>query len=516
MIYAKSRKPLVLMILDGWGYGSESYGNAIIHAVTPNFDNLWQKYPHTLLSASGLDVGLPKGQMGNSEVGHLHIGAGRQVLQDLAKIDAAIESGKFFENQVFNTMIRETIKAEGALHILGLLSEGGVHSHISHLEAMVELAMKKGLDKVYVHAFLDGRDTSPKSAMGALDSMLTKMEILKGGKIVSLVGRYYAMDRDKRWDRVILAYDLLTLGRAEYRFSDAKSGLEAAYNRGEIDEFVKPTIICESGHKPITIEDNDTVVFMNFRADRARELSYAFVDNGFGGFTRTRVPRLNKYVTLTEYADDLQVELAYPKDKLSNTLGEVLSQHGLSQLRIAETEKYAHVTYFINGGKEAPFEGEDRILVQSPKLATYDLQPEMSAVDVTDKLVTAIRMKKYDVIICNYANPDMVGHSGNFEATVNAVETIDKSLGRVVNVLQEYDGEMIVLADHGNAEEMINLVTGETHTAHTTNPVPFIYMGRKAVIVEPNGRLSNVAPTLLNILNLEKPEEMTENSLIKI
>ena len=508
--------PLVLLILDGWGYTDEQKGNAIAQAATPNFDRLWQNYPHTLLSASGLDVGLPRGQMGNSEVGHLHIGSGRRVLQELAKLDVAIESGEFFSNPVLLKTVDKTMAAGSSLHILGLLSDGGVHSRSSHMEAMVEFAARCGLKNVYVHAFLDGRDTPPKSAAQPLQSMLQKMQALNCGKIASIGGRYYGMDRDKRWDRVMAAYDLLTLGKADYHFDDAMLALEEAYHRGETDEFVKPTSIHDVGEAPITIKNNDAVVFMNFRADRARELSYAFTSQQFDGFIRTVMPKLPAYVTMTEYAADLTASVAYPGEKLVNVLGEVVAANGLTQLRIAETEKYAHVTYFINGGIEEPLVGEDRVLVPSPQVATYDLQPEMSAPEITEKLLTAVRSQKYDVIICNYANPDMVGHTGNFAVAVKAVEIVDFCLGRLCEMLQEAGGELLVVADHGNAEKMIDYVTGQPHTAHTANLVPFIYVGRPAFIKVEGGKLTNVAPTLLYLMGLEKPKEMTEESLVEI
>lgn len=509
-------RPILLMILDGWGESQDLVGNAIAAANKPNFDHLWQTCPHALMSASGLDVGLPRGQMGNSEVGHLHIGAGRRVLQDLTKIDLAVESGEFLHNPVLNQAATDVMQSGGALHILGLLSDGGVHSRNTHLEAMVELAAGRGVKKIYVHAFLDGRDTAPSAALAPIESMLAKMQSLGTGVIASISGRYYGMDRDQRWERVKLAYDLLVAGKADYVAADAVSGLKAAYARGETDEFVKPTVIAADASHPIVIQDGDAVVFMNFRADRARELSYALTDPNFTGFARVAVPQLVNYTTLTEYAHDLKVHIAYPSDNLTNTLGEVVANHNLMQLRIAETEKYAHVTYFVNGGREDAFGQEDRILVQSPKVATYDLQPQMSVHEVTVKLLTAINSQKYDLIICNYANPDMVGHTGILAATITAVEAVDQCLGLVVGALKAVGGEMVLIADHGNAEEKIDHQTGGVHTAHTTNPVPLVYFGRPAIITQEVGKLSDVAPTILYLMGLAKPQEMTGESMVQL
>ena len=509
-------RPIMLLILDGFGYSKETVGNAIAAAKKPNFDRLWQKYPHALLSASGLDVGLPRGQMGNSEVGHLHIGAGRYVLQDLTKIDQAIETGKFFANSVLNKTVDNVKAAGGALHILGLLSNGGIHSRNTHIEAMVELAVKRGFKKVYVHALLDGRDTPPKSALEPIKSMQNKMQNLGCGKIASIGGRYYSMDRDQRWERVQLAYDLFTLGKTDYHAGDAIAALDAAYARGETDEFVKPTVIYSENERPTTVKDGDSIIFMNFRADRGRELSYAFTDPQFSGFKREFVPKLTDYVTLTEYASDLAVQVAYPTKNLTHIFGEIVADNGFAQLRIAETEKYAHVTYFVNGGCELPFIKEDRILVPSPKVATYDLQPEMSVLTVTEKLLAAIKLQKYDAIIGNFANPDMVGHTGIFDAAVKSVEVVDGCLERVVNALQEVGGELVIIADHGNAEKMIDLETGQPHTAHTTNLVPFIYVGRPAVVTKDEGKLIDVAPTLLSLMGISKPKEMTGELLLKL
>lgn len=509
-------RPLILMILDGWGYREEKEGNAIAAARTPNFNQLWQNYPHALLSASGLDVGLPHGQMGNSEVGHLHIGSGRPVLQDLTKIDLVVETGEFFKNPVLTKAVDDTITAHGAVHIFGLLSNGGVHSRDVHLEAMAELAVKRGCKKVYVHAFLDGRDTPPKSALASIESMQRKLKLLGAGQIASIGGRYYAMDRDKRWERVQVAYDMLTQGKAEFNAPSAEDALAMAYARGESDEFVKPTCIHAAGEEPIVVQDGDSIVFMNFRADRGRELSYAFTDPQFNGFARKSQLHLTAYVTLTEYAGDLKVLVAYPPQDLTNVFGEVLEQNNLHQLRIAETEKYAHVTYFINGGREQPFKLEDRILIPSPKVATYDLQPEMNAHEVTSRLLKVINDRTYDMIICNYANPDMVGHSGKFDKTVQAIEVVDGCLGQVVAALRAVGGEMIVIGDHGNAEVMTDSHTQQAHTAHTINLVPFIYMGRKAKVTKDFGKLIDLAPTMLALLGIATPKEMVGEELLQL
>jgi len=511
-----THRPIMLLILDGWGYSEDSFGNAITASNKPNFDRLWQECPHALLSASGLDVGLPRGQMGNSEVGHLHIGAGCPVLQDLTKIDLVIETGEFFKNPVLDKTVDDVKAIQGGLHIFGLLSNGGVHSRNTHIEAMVELAAKRGLKNIYVHAFLDGRDTPPKSALGPIQSMKNKMQELGCGQIASIGGRYYVMDRDKRWDRVQAAYDLFTLGKTEYHATDAAVALENAYARGETDEFVKPTAVHQENEKPVTIKDGDAIVFMNFRSDRGREISYAFTDPEFSGFKREFIPKLTAYVTMTEYAADLKVQVAYPTEDLTNTFGEVVANNDLTQLRIAETEKYAHVTYFINGGREQPFAKEDRILVPSPKVATYDLKPEMSVLEVTEKLLEVLHAQKYDVIICNYANPDMLGHTGNFDATVKAIEIVDSCIGRIVEVLHEIGGEIVIIADHGNAEKMIDPITKQPHTAHTSDLVPFIYVGRPAVITKNEGKLIDIAPTLLYLMGIEPPKEMIGEIMVKL
>jgi len=503
--------PVLLLILDGFGHREEADFNAIAQARKPNWDRLWREYPHTLIKTSSLDVGLPHGQMGNSEVGHLNIGAGRVVYQDLTKVDLAIENRSFFDNPALVAAAQTALQRGSALHIMGLLSPGGVHSHEAHIHAMLELAARAGLNKIFLHAFLDGRDTPPRSAAASLQALQDKCTQLGAGRIATLVGRYFVMDRDNRWERVQVAYDMLTQGVAPFTAADAPAGLEAAYARGENDEFVQATVIGE----PATMQDGDAVVFMNFRADRAREITRALTEEKFDSFARARFPRLANFTSLSSYGEDFHLPCAYTADTIHNGIGEYLSALGLKQLRIAETEKYAHVTYFMNGGREQPYPGEDRILVPSPKVATYDLQPEMSAFEVTDKLVAAIRGKEYQAILCNYANGDMVGHSGIMEAAVKAVETLDTCVGRVVNAMLECGGEVIITADHGNAEQMRDNMTQQAHTAHTLNLVPFLYIGRKAVLAAPGaGALQDVAPTLLAMMGLPQPAEMTGKSLL--
>ncbi|MBI3222244.1 MAG: 2,3-bisphosphoglycerate-independent phosphoglycerate mutase [Nitrosomonadales bacterium] len=507
--------PVLLLILDGFGYREEADSNAVLAARKPNWDALWRDYPHTLINASEKSVGLPTGQMGNSEVGHLNIGAGRVVYQDLSRVDVAIEDGSFFTNPALNGAVTQAKQHNGALHIMGLLSPGGVHSHENHIFAMLELAARAGLKKVYLHAFLDGRDTPPKSAAPSLQLLQDKFRALGTGRIASIVGRFYAMDRDNRWERVQPAYDLLTQGRGEFTAPDALAGLEQAYARGESDEFVKATAIVPVGTQPVTMQDGDAVVFMNFRADRAREITRALTEAAFSGFARSHVPKLSGFVTLSNYGEDFPLPCAYTPETIHNGFAEYIDGKGLKQLRIAETEKYAHVTYFFSGGKEQPYAGEDRILVPSPKVATYDLQPEMSAFEVTDKLEAAILSKKYHAIICNYANCDMVGHSGNMDAAVRAIEALDTCVGRVVKAMQSIGGEVIITADHGNAEQMMDHETHQAHTAHTMNPVPFLYIGRKAKLAD-TGALRDIAPSLLALMGLPQPAEMTGHSLIQI
>ena len=504
-------RPLALIILDGWGYSEDPKYNAILAANTPVWDKLWLNYPHTLISASGAGVGLPGNQMGNSEVGHLNMGAGRVVYQELTRINRSIRTGSFFTNRTLTDTVDSALKQDKSLHIMGLLSPGGVHSHEEHIHAMVELAVKRGVKNVYVHAFLDGRDTPPKSAQSSITALEDKFAQLGGGQIASVIGRFYALDRDQRWNRVSKAYQLISEGEGDFTASTAAEALAMAYQRDETDEFVKATAI---GDQPIKIEDGDAVIFMNFRSDRARQLTNTFIDNDFDGFPLPRKISLSSFATLTEYKKDFNAPIAFPSEKLPNVLGSYISSLGLRQLRIAETEKYAHVTFFFNGGRDQPFEGEDRILVPSPQVDTYDQQPEMNAVELTDNFVAAIESQKYDVIICNFANADMVGHSGNYDATVKAVETLDSCLGRVWSALKKIGGEMIVTADHGNAELMSNEQTGQAHTAHTSNPVPLIFAGRAAECVE-HGTLSDIAPTMLTLMDLPIPAEMSKHLLIK-
>ncbi|MEM0514138.1 2,3-bisphosphoglycerate-independent phosphoglycerate mutase [Pseudoalteromonas sp. YIC-827] len=504
------KKPLVLMILDGWGYREESESNAILAANTPVLDKLWQQRPHTLISGSGMDVGLPDGQMGNSEVGHVNLGAGRVVYQDFTRITKAIEDGTFATNPALVNAIDAAVNAGKAVHLMGLMSPGGVHSHEDHIIAAIELAAERGAQEIYVHAFLDGRDTPPRSAEATLKNIDATFARVGKGRIASLIGRYYAMDRDNRWERIESAYNLMVLGEAEYHSLDAVSGLQAAYERGENDEFVKATVI---GDTPATINDGDAVLFMNFRADRARQMTRTFVDADFNGFNKKKTPQLAAFVMLTEYAADIDAPVAFPPEPLNNVLGEWLAKHDKTQLRISETEKYAHVTFFFSGGREQEFAGESRELIPSPDVATYDLQPEMNSELLTDKLVEAIHSGKYDVIICNYPNGDMVGHSGVFEAAVKACEAVDHCIGRVLEALEQSGGEALITADHGNAEQMQNAQTGQAHTAHTSEPVPFIYVGRDAEPVA-GKTLSDVAPTMLHLLGMEQPAEMTGSPIM--
>ncbi|WJW75549.1 2,3-bisphosphoglycerate-independent phosphoglycerate mutase [Thiohalobacter sp. IOR34] len=507
-------KPMVLIILDGWGYSEETDYNAIAAADTPVWDRLWSDYPHTLIRTSGAAVGLPGDQMGNSEVGHLNLGAGRVVYQEFTRVSRAIKTGSFFNNKTLTGAVDLAIETGKAVHVLGLLSPGGVHSHECHIHAMVQLAVERGASKVYLHAFLDGRDTPPRSAMESIEKMEEKFREFGGGRFASLIGRYYAMDRDHRWPRIQAAYDLITQGKGEFQAPDAHSALEMAYARGESDEFVKATAIVPPGSEPVRVEDGDVVVFMNYRSDRARQITRPFIEPDFDGFERAVMPRLGRFVSLTEYNSEFDIPVAFPPERLQNVFGEYISALGLRQLRIAETEKYAHVTFFFNGGREEPFEGEERILIPSPNVATYDQQPEMSAPELTDRLVEAIEGGSYDVIVCNYANPDMVGHTGNYEAAVKAIEALDGCLGRVITALQKVGGEALITADHGNAEKMRDRETGQPHTAHTSNPVPFLYVGRPAQMAS-TGSLCDVAPTLLHLMGLEKPMEMTGTFLVE-
>lgn len=506
-------KPVVLLILDGWGHREEPADNALAQATLPNWQRLLATCPHTLIHTEGRHVGLPDGQMGNSEVGHMNLGAGRIVYQDLTRIDAAIEDGSFFDNTELVAAC-DASKADGrTLHVFGLLSPGGVHSHENHIFAMLQLAQRRGVPRVAVHAFLDGRDTPPKSAEASLRKLQQLCEALGNAHIASVSGRYYAMDRDKRWDRLRKAWDAIVEAQSDYRAIDGLSALQAAYARGENDEFVLPTVI--DGAQPM--RDGDAVVFMNFRADRARQITAAFVSPAFDGFSHTgdgvRRPQLSRYVCLTEYDAKLPAPVAFGPDDLRHTLGELLAEHGLTQLRIAETEKYAHVTFFFSGGREDVFAGEERILIPSPKVATYDLQPEMSCPELTAKLVEAIGSGRFDAIVCNIANPDMVGHSGDLQAAILAAQAVDVAIGAIDTAVRQAHGALLITADHGNLEMMRDPETGQPHTAHTVGPVPCVYVGERAAQLRAGGALRDIAPTLLDLLGLPQPAEMTGRSL---
>jgi 2,3-bisphosphoglycerate-independent phosphoglycerate mutase len=505
-------KPLILIILDGWGYRTETQHNAIATAHKPVWDKLWARYPHTLIHASEAAVGLPSRQMGNSEVGHLNLGAGRVVYQEYTRINRAISTGNFFTNKTLTDAVDSAVRAGKAVHIMGLLSPGGVHSHEDHIHAMVELAARRGAEKLYLHAFLDGRDTPPQSAAASIKTMEDKFKALGRGRFGSIIGRHYAMDRDHRWPRIQAAYDLVTLGQGEFTAPGASQALEAAYARGETDEFVKATAIAPA----VRMEDGDALIFMNFRSDRARQITRPFIEPGFDAFARKHAPKLAAFVSLTEYNSEFHVPVAFPAERLRNVFGAYLSARGLHQLRIAETEKYAHVTFFFNGGVETPFEFEDRVLIPSPTdVPTYNLKPQMNAPSLADEVVKAIARKYYDVIICNFANPDMVGHTGDFDATVKAIEAVDECLGRIHEAVQKTGGEMLITADHGNAEQMFDDETGQPHTAHTTNPVPFLYVGRPATLAA-TGALEDIAPTMLRLMGLPVPPEMSGRPLITL
>ncbi len=506
-------KLTMLVIIDGWGINEREEGNAAKLANTPNLSNLFSQYPNSIIHTSGLDVGLPDGQMGNSEVGHMNIGAGRIVYQELTRITKSIEDGDFFSKKEFIDAI-ENAKEHGTnLHIYGLLSDGGVHSHNTHLYALLRLCKEQEFDRVFVHCFLDGRDTPPSSAENYIIELEEQMKEIGVGKIASIMGRYYAMDRDKRWDRLELAYKALVNGDG-LKAPTAVDAIENSYQREEFDEFVKPTLITDSEENPLaTIKENDSIIFFNFRTDRAREITRAIVDPDFDGFERTYFK--TKYVCMTQYDATMpNVEVAFKPEKLTNNFGEYISKNGYTQLRIAETEKYAHVTFFFNGGEEVEYPGESRILVNSPKVATYDLQPEMSAYEVTDKVVDVIRKNETDAIILNYANCDMVGHTGSLEAAIKAVEAVDECIGKVYQEVLKVDGNLIIIADHGNCEQMIDYSTGDPHTAHTTNPVPIILISSDSTLKVKEGRLADIAPTMLDLLGLNKPSEMTGDSLI--
>ena len=506
--------PVILLILDGFGHNEDVADNAIAQARTPNLDALKRTEPHTLINASEHYVGLPDGQMGNSEVGHLNMGAGRIVFQDFERINNSIASGEFFKHAALVKALQNLKTNNKALHIFGLLSDGGVHSHIDHILTMLEMAARQGLQHIYIHAFLDGRDTPPISAVPYLAAVEDKIKALGVGKIASVSGRFYSMDRDKRWERVQPAYNMIVNGESEFVAATASEALHNAYARKESDEFVQCTVIKAPLEAATRLEDGDVVVYMNFRSDRARQLTDAILNEQFDGFTRNRVPQLSAYFTLTQHdIKQLKATPIFAATAVPNTFGEYIQSLGLTQLRIAETEKYPHVTFFFNGGDETVFKNEDRIMVPSPKVATYDLQPEMSAFELTDQLVDAIKSKKYHAIICNYANCDMVGHTGNIQAAIKAVETLDDCVGRVVAAAQSVGAEVIITADHGNAEQMHDADNNQIHTQHTTNLVPFIYVGRKALLTN-TGALSDVAPTLLSMMGVPQPVEMTGKSLL--
>ncbi|HIV34511.1 MAG TPA: 2,3-bisphosphoglycerate-independent phosphoglycerate mutase [Candidatus Blautia intestinigallinarum] len=509
-----SKKPTVLMILDGYGLNDKCEANAVCEGKTPIMDQLMSQCPFVKGAASGMAVGLPEGQMGNSEVGHMNMGAGRVVYQELTRITKEIEDGDFFENEALLTAVKNAKENNSSIHFMGLLSDGGVHSHNTHLYALLELAKREGLQKVYVHCFLDGRDTPPASGKEYIEELQAKMKEIGVGQIGVVSGRYYAMDRDNRWDRVEKAYLALTKGEG-VKGTDAAQAVQASYDDGKTDEFVLPTVIEKDGKPVTTVQDKDSVVFFNFRPDRAREITRAFCADEFDGFDREKRLDLT-YVCFTEYDETIPNKIiAFHKVSITNTFGEFLAAHHMKQARIAETEKYAHVTFFFNGGVEEPNEGEDRILVKSPKVATYDLKPEMSAYEVCDKLVEAIRSLKYDVIIINFANPDMVGHTGVEAAAIKAIEAVDECVGRAVDAIKEVDGQMFICADHGNAEQLVDYETGEPFTAHTTNPVPFILVNADpSYTLREGGRLADIVPTLIELMGMEQPEEMTGKSLL--
>ena len=510
-----SKRPTVLMILDGYGLNDRCDHNAVCEGKTPVMDQLMSQCPFVKGNASGLFVGLPDGQMGNSEVGHMNMGAGRVIYQELTKITKSIQDGDFFQNQEFLAAVENCKKHDSALHLFGLVSTGGVHSHLTHIYGLLELAKRNGLKKVYVHCFLDGRDTPPESGKGFVEELESKMAELGVGQVATVMGRFYAMDRDKRWDRVEKAYNVMTKSEGKTAES-ATAGIQVSYDDGKADEFVEPFAVVKDGKPVAAIQDNDSVIFFNFRPDRAREITHAFRDAEFDGFAREKKLDL-VYVCFTDYDETITDKLvAFKKEGITNTLGQYLADHGKTQVRIAETEKYAHVTFFFNGGVEEPNQGEDRVLVPSPKdVATYDLKPQMSAYEVCDKLVNAIKSDKYDVIIINFANPDMVGHTGVESAAIKAIEVVDECVGRAVEALKEVDGVMFICADHGNAEQLVDYETGEPWTAHTTNPVPFILVNADpSYKLREGGALCDIAPTLLELMGMEQPKEMTGKSLL--
>lgn len=508
-------KPVALIILDGFGYSESDKYNAINAANAPTWQRIWGEGPKTTIGTSGMAVGLPEGQMGNSEVGHMTLGAGRVVYQNFTRINKAISDGDFFTNKTYVSAIDGAVSQDKAVHVLGLLSAGGVHSHEDHIYAMLEMAAKRGAKKLYLHAFLDGRDCPPRSAEPSLTRAEEKFADLGVGRIANVCGRFFALDRDQRWDRVQSSYDLMTTGKAEYTADSALAALKAGYEREENDEFIKATAITDNNGDVVKMEDGDAVIFMNFRPDRARQITNAFVDPDFDGFKRDAQPKLSDFVMTTEYASSIKASCAYPPENLVNSFGEVLQNANKTQLRIAETEKYAHVTFFFSGGQEENYGGEERILVPSPKVETYDLKPEMSAYEVTDKLIEAIESKKFDAIICNYANCDQVGHTGVYDAAVKAVEVVDECLAKIFAALEKVGGEALITADHGNVEEMFDEVSGQAHTQHTTLPVPLVYVGDKNARMIDGGSLADIAPTMLNLMGVEQPVEMTGKCLVE-
>lgn len=510
------KKPLALIIIDGFGSSASDKYNAIEATNAPTWKSIWNTAPSTLVATSGMAVGLPDGQMGNSEVGHMTLGAGRVVYQNYTRINKAISDGDFFTNPAYTKAVDAAKDAGKAVHVIGLLSDGGVHSHEDHLIAMMKLAVERGAKEVYLHAMLDGRDTPPRSAHSALEKAEKALKAIEGGKIASVIGRFYALDRDNRWDRVQQAYDLITQGKSEFTYTTAKDALEAAYERDENDEFVQASAIINSDGSKVEVNDGDAVIFMNFRPDRARQLTNAFVEKEFDGFERSKAPALCDFVMTTEYAANIPASCAYPPEDLVNSFGDVVSKAGKKQLRIAETEKYAHVTFFFSGGQEELYDGEDRILIPSPDVTTYDQKPEMSAIEVTDKLVDAIKKGGFDAIICNYANCDQVGHTGNFDASVKAVEAVDMCLARVLDALKEVGGEALITADHGNVEQMFDDESNQPHTQHTTFPVPLVYVGERDLTLENDGSLADIAPTMLALMDIAQPTEMNGKNLAKL
>ena len=510
------RKPLVLVILDGCGHSDDKQYNAVANANRPVWENLWHDgHPSTLIGTSGLAVGLPDGQMGNSEVGHMTIGAGRVIYQNFTRINKALDDGDFDSNPAYCDAIEDTVVNDKAVHIFGLLSKGGVHGHEDHINGMIELAVKRGSKRVYLHAFLDGRDCPPRSAKASLEKTHQLCKSSGVAKIASVIGRFYAMDRDNRWERTSQAYRLITEGVADYCAKTPMDALDTAYARGENDEFVSATCICDEGATPIVLDDGDAVIFMNFRPDRARQISHAIVDTDFTGFDRFVVRKPSHFVMTTEYEANLNCPCAFPPIPIINSLGEFLSKQKKRQLRIAETEKYAHVTFFLSGGREASYDGEERMLLPSPKVATYDLQPEMSAPQVTERLIEAIESGHFDAIICNYANCDMVGHTGDYNAAMQSVDAVDECLQKVLASLRQVGGEALITADHGNVELMFDSAINQPHTQHTTLPVPLVYVGDRTLKLSEGGSLADIAPTMLALMDLPKPAEMSGRSLIE-